>query len=110
MRGFTSRPKLGLLVAVVLIGVAFAVTFGGASRTAAPVASSVSSVSSVSRDAVMATNGPTTRLTAPTPVTSKPQQLFLTRAHSAVFNVRKLKSTVVKIERPDREDPFGPPG
>jgi hypothetical protein len=38
-----------------------------------------------------------------------PQQLLLKRASSKVFDVRKLKSTVVKRERPEHEDPFGPP-
>src|SRR5205085_7722746 len=41
------------------------------------------------------------------PVHGKPQELFLTRAHSAVFDVRKLKSLVIKKERPEHEDPLG---
>jgi hypothetical protein len=41
--------------------------------------------------------------------TSKPQHLFLTRARGPIFDVRKLKSVVVKRERPEHEEPFGPP-
>ncbi len=108
MRHFTSRPKVGLLAVAVLTAVAFAIAFSGATHTA-PVASSVRGVS---RDAAAsaANKGPTTaRLGAVKPVSSKPHQLFLTHAHSAVFNVRKLKSVVVKKERPENEDPSGPP-
>ena len=43
------------------------------------------------------------------PTTLRPHQLFLTRASGAVFDVRKLKGAVVKRERAEHEDPFGPP-
>ena len=36
---------------------------------------------------------------------ARPSVLRLARAHGAVFDVRKLKGTVVKRERPDREAP-----
>src|SRR5262249_17927188 len=36
---------------------------------------------------------------------AKPRELHLTRAHGAVFDVRKLKSIVVKQERPERAGP-----
>jgi integrase len=109
MRSFSARLNLGLIAAVALTGVLFAVVFGGATHTAAPVASSVSGTA-------LDTRAPHSSVTghlgvSRSPVTSKPQQVFLTRAHSAVFNVRKLKSVVVKQERPEVEgDPFGPPG
>jgi Carboxypeptidase regulatory-like domain len=41
-------------------------------------------------------------------VLSKPTELYLRKAHSAVFDVRKLKSTVVKRERPERTAPREP--
>jgi carboxypeptidase family protein/Big-like domain-containing protein len=42
---------------------------------------------------------------------SHPRELHLTAAHGKVFDVRKLKSTVVKKERPEREAPgFAPAG
>src|SRR5947209_9410847 len=108
MRHFTSRPKLGLLALAVLTSVAFAIAFGGAARTATPVASSVAGVS---RDSAAAPSHEpqTARLGATNSlVGSKARQFLLTRAHSAVFNVRKLKSVVVKRERPeDPADPFG---
>ena len=43
------------------------------------------------------------------PTTLRPHQLLLKRASGRVFDVRKLKGTVVKRERPEHEDPFGPP-
>jgi Carboxypeptidase regulatory-like domain len=48
-------------------------------------------------------------LKAGKPLTFKPHQLLLTRAGGPVFDVRKLKGAVVKRERPEHEDPFGPP-
>src|SRR5690349_11998616 len=40
-----------------------------------------------------------------------PRELHLTKAHSKVFDVRKLKSTVVKKERPERRAPgYSPAG
>jgi hypothetical protein len=47
-----------------------------------------------------------TRISAPQKLNAKPQQLFLTRAHGAVFNVKNLKSVVVKKERPENENPL----
>ena len=41
----------------------------------------------------------------PRQVKLAPHALRLTRAHGAVFDVRKLKGTVVKRERADREAP-----
>ena len=42
---------------------------------------------------------------------SHPRELHLKAAHSKVFDVRKLKSKVVKKERPERTAPgFAPPG
>src|SRR5262245_49238828 len=39
---------------------------------------------------------------------SKPRELRLTKARGAVFDVRTLKSTVVKRERPEHADPIHP--
>jgi hypothetical protein len=79
-------------------------------RAAAPVSQTAGGIS---RDAPSgeANRGPTTaRLKAAQPLRAKPQHLFLTRAHGAVFNVKKLKSVVIKKERAEHPEPFGPPG
>jgi hypothetical protein len=39
-------------------------------------------------------------------VSTRPVERYLTRAHGSVFDVRRLKSTVVKRERPEHESPF----
>ena len=39
-------------------------------------------------------------------VATHPVERYLTRAHGSVFDVRKLKSKVVKRERPEHESPF----
>ena len=44
------------------------------------------------------------KLPRPTAI-SKPRALYLTKAHSAVFDVRKLHGTVVRRERPERPAP-----
>jgi hypothetical protein len=109
MRGKFDR-RLGGVVAggVVLVGVVLAGASAVTHRGAALVPQTAGGASA----ALQATDrGPATaRLHTGKPLASKPQQLFLTRAHSAVFNVKNLKSVVVKQERPEHEDPFGPPG
>jgi integrase len=113
-RGSTMR-KLdwrlsGAAIAVLVVGgFAIGVGFSHSNHTATPIASSVLNAS---RNSPKATNnGPVTHLRGGRkPVVSKPQQLFLTRAHSAVFNVKKLKSVVVRKFRPEHENTFGPPG
>jgi Carboxypeptidase regulatory-like domain/Bacterial Ig-like domain (group 3) len=106
MRRFTTRSKLGLSVGVVLIGVAFAAMFGGSTQRT--VAFVPQTIGHMSRNAPgLHTNAGvsvTTRGGATTPVRAKPQQLFLTRAHSAVFNLKSLKSVVVRRFRPEHED------
>ena len=104
------RPGGVLTVGVVVIGVVLASVLGGTKQAVAPVPHTIANAS---RDAAaLGTTGraPATRVSTASQSLRKPHELVLTRAHSAVFNVRKLKSTVVKRERPEHEDPFGPPG
>jgi len=110
MRRLTSRPKLGFLAVVVLIGVAFAIALSGATHTAAPVAWNSSGVTRDTPGATSKVSATSHVVAATKPATYTPHQLSLTRAHSAVFNVRNLKSVVVKKERPEHEDPASPPG
>src|SRR5262245_57287457 len=113
MRRFTSRTWLGLLLALALVGAALdgaalAGVFDGAQRAATPVPQSIAGPS---RD----TAGPRTksgpaRGSVGSRFHGKPHELFLTRAHSAIFDVRKLKSVVIKKERPEHEGPLGVDG
>src|SRR5947209_6388561 len=104
-RRFTTRSRFGLFCAVLVIGIGFAVTFAGSSRTAAFVPQTIGAITR-NAPGVHPSSGQSVAMRGdPTkPVHLKPHQLFLTRAHSAVFNVKNLKSIVVKKERPEHED------
>src|SRR3954468_13106291 len=110
MRKFDGRLRGVVVVgAVVVAGVlpfAPAALFGGTERIAAPVPQTIAGASRAAvgfaTDRTKATQG-----SAGSPFHGKPQELFLTRAHSAVFNVKNLKSLVTKKERPEHEDPLG---
>src|SRR5947209_8575072 len=110
MRRFTARPKLGLFALVVLIGIALAISLAGASARSVPLVAwnAPNPTRDIRGGPARTVSGPA-RIAATKPLTLKPQQLFLTRAHSSVFNVRKLKSIVVKKERGEHEDPASPP-
>src|SRR5438094_8213895 len=107
------RRWLGLVVGGALVGVAIASAAGPptAVHRAAPVPQTAAGPSRATPGPVRAEDtGPgVAHLHAIKPTTSRPHQLFLTRASGRVFDVRKLKGTVVKRERPEHEDPFGPP-
>jgi hypothetical protein len=107
MRQFYGRLRAVLFVGVVVAAGALAPALVFTHHGVAPMAQTAGDAL---RDAAGSTArpGPGTALGPAKPLHLKPHQLFLTRAHSAVFNVRKLKSTVVKVERPEHEDPFGP--
>jgi hypothetical protein len=107
-RNASWRVRGVLILGVVLGGVALMGALRS-SQTASPVAQSAQGAS---RDAATAQSGPSVAhfAAASKPMNLKPHELFLRRARSAVFNVRKLKSVVVKQERPENEDPSGPPG
>jgi hypothetical protein len=105
----TWRSKAGLLVAAVLFAVVAATAFG-ATRNAEPVAQTAGVVSSATPVHAKDRGPVVAHLGAARHFSSKPHRLVLTRAGSAVFDVRKLKSTVVKRERPEHPEPFGPPG
>src|SRR5262245_29559176 len=107
------RRWLGRAVVAVLVGVGIA-SDGGAPTTAHRAAPVPQTATCPSR----ATPGPLhTEEAGPgvahrhsgKPASFSPQQLFLKRASGPVFDVRKLKGAVVKRERPEHEDPFGPP-
>src|SRR5947207_3133161 len=107
------RRWLGLVVGGALVGVAIASAAGAptAVHRAAPVPQTAAGPSRATPGPVRAEDtGPgVAHLHAIKPTTSRPHQLSLTRASGRVFDVRKLKGTVVKRERPEHEDPFGPP-
>ena len=118
MRMFTKR---GVAVAAVLVGAAMAtVIAAGATTHASPAQQFVKRGPSVQPS--MAGSGKASKgsVRARTAVRghlpkavkrSRPQQLHLKAAHSKVFDVRKLKSTVVKKERPERTAPgYAPEG
>src|SRR4051812_11918687 len=108
MQNGSWRLRSALIVGVILAVVALLGVLRS-SQTASPVVPQTAGA--VSRDAVAASVGPTVHTRAAAkPVTLAPRQHFLKRAHGAVFNVRNLKSVVVKQERPEDEDPSGPPG
>src|SRR6266516_3676741 len=107
------RRWLGLVVGGALVGVAIASAAGAptAVHRAAPVPQTAAGPSRATPGPVRAEDtGPAVaHLHANKATTSRPHQLFLTRASGRVFDVRKLKGTVMKRERPEHEDPFGPP-
>ncbi len=107
------RRWVGLVVAVVLVGVAIASAAGAptSAHRAAPVPQTAGGPSRATPGPVRAEeSGPgVAHLHAGMPTTSRPHQLHLTRASGPIFDVRKLKGAVVKRERPEHEDPFGPP-
>jgi hypothetical protein len=98
---------------IALVGAAIASAAYGptATHSAAPVPQSAGGPSRATPGAVRTKDtGPgMAHLHAGKPTTFRPHQLFLTRASGAVFNVRKLKGAVVKRERPEHEEPYGPP-
>jgi len=108
-----SRSIAGLAVGAVLVGVVIASAAASPTAThrAAPVPQTAAGPS-------RATPGPlrpeepgprVAHLHPQKPTTLRPHQLLLRRASGRVFDVRKLRGTVVKRERPEHEDPFGPP-
>ncbi|MDX6481376.1 MAG: hypothetical protein QOG85_1886 [Gaiellaceae bacterium] len=110
MRRFTSRPSLGLLFALAVVGVVLASVLGGTTqRTASPVPQTIAGASRNAAGLAARKGSVTAPAMAPRSH-GKPHELFLTRAHSAVFNVKKLKSVIVKKERPEHEDPLAPAG
>jgi hypothetical protein len=104
---FVGRPRGAAIVGMAFIAVALVSGCGGSQRGAVPVRQSIGAPS---RDVPgpTTTRGSATRVSAAKRLHATPDELFLRRAHGAVFDVRKLKSTVVKRERPEQEDPFGP--
>src|SRR5256886_5713948 len=107
------RRWVGLVVGGALVGVAIASAAGAptAVHRAAPVPQTAAGPARATPGPVRAEDtGPgVAHLHAIKPTTSRPHQLSLTRASGRVFDVRKLKGTVMKRERPEHEDPFGPP-
>jgi hypothetical protein len=103
------RPRGAAFVGIAVLAVALVSGCGGSQRAAAPVPQTIGAPA---RDVPgpTTTRGPATRIGAARRLHATPHQLFLTRARSAIFDVRKLKkTTVVRRERPEHEDPFGPP-
>src|SRR5262245_38367132 len=113
MRLRSRRSSVGLLLGVALLGAAIVSAMGGptTSPRAAPVPQTAAGPSRATPGPLQTKgNGPgVAHLHAGKPPTRRPQQLFLKRARSVVFDVRKLKGSVIKRERPEHEDPFGPP-
>jgi hypothetical protein len=107
------RQRGGFVLGIALFGAALASAAyqPTATHRAAPVPQSAGGPSRATPGAVRAKGtGPgTAHLHAGRPATFRPHQLFLRRASGTVFDVRKLKGAVVKRERPEHEDPFGPP-
>src|SRR5947209_4048839 len=105
-RIFGGRSHGIAIVGMVFVAVALVSGCGDSHRVAAPVRQTIAgptrNLPGPSKTRAAATHG------APvTPAHLTPHQLFLTRAHSAVFNVKSLKSVVVKKERPEPKDPLG---
>ena len=114
LRGARSRSIAGLVVGAALVGVAIASAAGSptAAHRAAPVPQTAAGPSRATPGAPVRPEerGPgVAQLHARKPTTLRPHQLLLRRASGRVFDVRKLRGTVVKRERPEHEDPFGPP-
>ena len=107
------RRWVGLVVAVVLVGVAIASAAGAptSAHRAAPVPQTAGGPSRATPGPVRAEeSGPgVAHLHAGMPTTSRPHQLHLTRASGPIFDVRKMKGAVVKRERPEHDDQFAPP-
>jgi hypothetical protein len=108
-----SRSSIGVVLGIALVGgaIASAAYQPTARHSAAPVPQTAAGPSRATPGTVRTkdTARGVAHLHAGKPTTSRPHQLFLTRASGAVFDVRKLKGAVVKRERPEHEDPFGPP-
>src|SRR5580765_5092048 len=118
MRMFTKR---GVAVAAALVGAAIATVVAAGSPThASPAQQFVKRGPSVQRSMAGSRKASKGSVRARTAVRghlpkivkrSRPRQLHLKAAHSKVFDVRKLKSTVVKKERPERTAPgYAPEG
>ena len=107
------RSRVGLLAAIVLVGVviASAAYEPTATHRGVPVPQTAAGPSRATPGSVRAkeTRPGVAHLHAGRPTTLMPHQLLLKRASGSVFDVRKLKGAVVKRERPEHEDPFGPP-
>jgi hypothetical protein len=107
--------RIGVAAGVVLAAVALAAAVGavsGSSSTARPVAQTAGgpaldapggAAPAQERDQAADTHP----AAAAQHVAMHPTERFLTRADAPVFDVRKLKSTVVRVERPEHEDPIG---
>src|SRR3954452_21169676 len=118
MRGKTSRrphdvrtvwrSRVGLAVGAALIGVVIASAFG-APHAEAPVAATAGGASRASATRTEDRGLGVARLHSGKQLAAEPHRLVLTPAGSAVFDVRKLKGNVVRRERPEHEEPFGPP-
>src|SRR5215469_3004890 len=107
------RRCVGPILGLVLVGVAIASAVGApnAAHRAAPVPQTASGPSRATPGAIHKEDARPTvaHAHAGKPLTLKPHQLLLRRASGPVFDVRKLKGPVVKRERPEHEEPFGPP-
>jgi hypothetical protein len=112
LRGARSRSIAGLVVGAVLVGVAIASATGSptAAREAVPVPQTAAGPSRATPGPVRPEDrGPAVaNLHGRKPTTLEPHQLLSRRASGRIFDVRKLKGKVVKRERPEHEDPFGP--
>jgi hypothetical protein len=112
-RGSRWRLRAGFALGIALVGAAIASAAYGPTpaHRAAPVPQSAGGPSRATPGAVRKEDtGPgTAHLRSGKPTTSRPHELFLKRASGAVFDVRKLKGAVVKRERPEHEEPYGPP-
>ena len=115
MRKLLRHDKARIVALVTLIGVALVVPFAAHSHQSANERllhtlgiglSMQGDPGSVARPRA----GVADRANPPPRRTGKPKQLHLTRAHSAVFDVRWLRSTVIKRERPEHPAPGEPSG
>src|SRR5436190_20442066 len=99
MRRVDWRLKGVAIVATVVGCFALGVALSGSNHAAAvPVPQTIASPTRALPGGNTAVPGAVAHATAASPLHGKPKQLFLTRAHSTVFNVKKLKSVVVKKE------------
>ena len=109
------RPRswVGVVLGIALAGAAIAsAAYEPATpHRAAPVPQTAAGPSRATPGPVHTSEGGpgVAHLHAGKPATLRPGQLVLKRARSSVFDVRKLKGPVLKRERPEHEEPFGPP-
>jgi hypothetical protein len=90
---------------LVVVGFAFGTLLSGSRAAVVPMLQTVGGASSDTPVGSISSR-PVVHAGTTKPFHGTPQQLFLTRAHSAVFNVKTLKSVVVKKERPEPADPL----